>query len=123
MAEERKRGLLWRSVFWSFRRGSWQYDLIVLVILAFIFLTPREFFGDQPRPPVVRQMQELGDSPSSMVFWVDSASVPSDSDEERDARLKELLHQRSGRSLEIVSVERSSDPEGVLQAYIVYARP
>lgn len=30
---------------WSYERGTWQYDLIVLAILAFIFLTPGAFFN------------------------------------------------------------------------------
>ena len=122
MAED-KPGLLWRSVFWSFRRGSWQYDLIVAAILAFIFLTPREFFGDQPRPPVVRQVQEVGDARGTMVFWVDPATVDASTDEERDTRLQELLRQRSGLNLEIQTVERTESPEGDLHAYNVYARP
>jgi hypothetical protein len=122
MAED-KPGLLWRSVFWSFRRGSVQYDLIVAAILAFVFLTPREFFGDQPRPPVVRQVQEVGDALGTMVFWVDPTTVEASTDEERDVRLRELIHQRSGLNLEIVSVERSGAPGGDLHAYIVYARP
>ncbi len=100
-----------------------QYDLIVAAILAFIFLTPREFFGDQPRPPVVRQVQEVGDSRGTMVFWVDPSTVDASTDEERDARLRELIRQRSGLHLEIVSVERSGEPGGDLHAYIVYARP
>src|SRR5262245_11323860 len=29
-----------RLLLWDFARASWQYDLIVLAILAFIFLTP-----------------------------------------------------------------------------------
>lgn len=122
MAED-KPGLLWRSVFWSFPRGSVQYDLIVAAILAFIFLTPRGFFGDQPRPPVVRQVQEVGDALGTMVFWVDPTTVDASSDEERNARLRELIRQRSGLNLEIVSVERSGAPGGGLHAYIVYARP
>ena len=38
--------------FWTYPRGSWQYDLICLVILAFVFLTPptildgSAFWGD-----------------------------------------------------------------------------
>jgi hypothetical protein len=122
MAED-KPGLLWRSVLWSFPRGSVQYDLIVAAILAFIFLTPREFFGDQPRPPVVRQVQEVGDSRGTMVFWVDPSTVDATTDEERDKRLQELIRQRSGLNLEIVTVERSIAPEGDLHAFIVYARP
>ena len=33
-----------RVLFWTYARGSWQYDLICLVILTFIFLTPRSVF-------------------------------------------------------------------------------
>jgi len=122
MAEE-KSGLLWRSVFWSFKRGSWQYDLIVIAILAFIFLTPREFLGDRPRPPVVRQVQELGDQNGTVVFWVDPSAVPAEPVEARDTKLQQLLYERSGLNLEVVSVESSMAPDGDLHAYIVYARP
>src|SRR5579864_8158711 len=37
-----------RSIFWAYERGSWQYDLIVIAILSFIFLTPRAWFNDRP---------------------------------------------------------------------------
>ncbi len=33
-----------RLLIWYYERGSWQYDIIVLLILAFVFLTPRSFF-------------------------------------------------------------------------------
>ena len=29
---------------WSYERASWQWDILCLVILAFIFLTPKEWF-------------------------------------------------------------------------------
>jgi hypothetical protein len=38
-----------RLIFWDFPRASWPYDLVVAGILAFIFLTPREVFNDQPK--------------------------------------------------------------------------
>ncbi|HVA62988.1 MAG TPA: hypothetical protein VNF74_04620 [Terriglobales bacterium] len=37
-------------LWWTYPRGSLEYDIMVGVILAFIFLTPRHFFRDQPRP-------------------------------------------------------------------------
>lgn len=37
-------------LWWSYPRGSLQYDIMVAIILAFIFLTPRHWFRDQPRP-------------------------------------------------------------------------
>ena len=33
-----------RVLFWTYERGSWQYDVICAVILAFIFLTPSTVF-------------------------------------------------------------------------------
>ncbi|HSR51816.1 MAG TPA: hypothetical protein VLV83_13385 [Acidobacteriota bacterium] len=33
-----------RVLFWTYERGTLQYDLMVLAILAFIFLTPLSVF-------------------------------------------------------------------------------
>ena len=32
---------------WSYDRGTWQYDLIVCLILAFVFFMPRTFFNTE----------------------------------------------------------------------------
>jgi hypothetical protein len=29
---------------WSYERGTWQYDVLCLLIIAFIFLTPKTWF-------------------------------------------------------------------------------
>lgn len=34
-----------RITFWSYGRTSWQYDVLCVLILAFIFLTPKSWFG------------------------------------------------------------------------------
>jgi hypothetical protein len=34
-------------ILWSYERGSWQYDVLAVVILAFIFLTPNEFLDER----------------------------------------------------------------------------
>jgi hypothetical protein len=38
-----------RVVFWSYERGSWPYDLMVIAIVVFVLLTPRSWFHDQPQ--------------------------------------------------------------------------
>ena len=43
---------LLRVVFWPYRRGSWQYDILAAVILVFIIFTPRAWLGDRPAQPV-----------------------------------------------------------------------
>jgi hypothetical protein len=37
-----------RTIFWSYERGSWPYDVFVAVILVFVLLTPRAWFHDRP---------------------------------------------------------------------------
>ncbi len=32
-------------LLWSYERGTWQYDVLCLLILAFIFLTPNSWFN------------------------------------------------------------------------------
>ncbi len=36
---------------WSYERGSWQYDIMVVVILAFVFATPNTWFQQSNRKP------------------------------------------------------------------------
>ena len=36
-------------VLWNHERGTWQYDIFCLLIIAFIFLTPKEWFEKNDR--------------------------------------------------------------------------
>lgn len=38
--------IVWRALFWTYERASWQYDLMVIAILAFVWLTPPAWLGD-----------------------------------------------------------------------------
>jgi len=43
-----------RILFWRYRRGGWQYDILCILILLFIFLVPSSvldgsFFGDSEK--------------------------------------------------------------------------
>lgn len=40
-----------KILLWSYQRGSWQYDVLCILILAFIFLAPSEWFNPEPEPP------------------------------------------------------------------------
>ncbi len=33
-----------RLILWDYERGTWQYDIFCLLIVAFIFLTPKTWF-------------------------------------------------------------------------------
>ena len=34
------------ALFWTFDRATWQYDLMVIAILAFVWLTPPDWIND-----------------------------------------------------------------------------
>lgn len=57
---------LWRAVvrvvFWSYERGTWQYDIAVAAIVLFVLFSPRfVHFNDQPAvgPPPSQALIEL----------------------------------------------------------------
>ncbi len=38
--------VLWNAFFWTYERATWQYDLMVVAILAFVWLTPPGWLND-----------------------------------------------------------------------------
>ena len=54
------RGLV-RTIFWSFERGTWPYDVAVAIIVLFVLLSPRSWFHDRPPlgPPPSPAMVQL----------------------------------------------------------------
>jgi len=108
-------------VFWEFRRGSWQYDIIVALILAFIFLTPPALFNDRASEPVVHEVEHP--ETDARVFWIDPGALDRADPEGASERLQYLLATYSGESLRIVSTEPAMDAAGNVQAYLVFAQP
>ena len=37
---------VWHALFWTFDRATWQYDLMVIAILALVWITPPGWLGD-----------------------------------------------------------------------------
>jgi hypothetical protein len=107
-----------RLIFWDFPRGSWQYDVVVVLILLFIFAVPRELFRDQPRAAsVVFLSSEKG---------YDRAFIEADllnglDDAARLQRSQDLINQKTGKSHQVVRVEPiRDDAELEIKGYIAY---
>jgi hypothetical protein len=116
--------MLKRFILWDFKRGSWQYDVMVGIILAFIFLTPREVFRDGPRLPRPHGIAMLPTESGAPPFFVDPGLLKGVPENERVARLTELLQtSTSNRRLTILRIEPVLDSEGELQGYMAFARP
>jgi hypothetical protein len=115
--------MLKRFILWDFPRASWQYDVIVAVILAFIFLTPREWFKDQPRIPSASAITMLPPEKGSTQFFVDTQMLAGIAENQRVGALSQILQTRmSNKRLHVVRIEPILDSEGELQGYLALAR-
>jgi len=110
-----------RLIFWEFPRGSWQYDLVVAAILLFIFATPREWFGDQPR---AANIVLISSSRESEQLFLEASLLSGVPEASRNERAAELIRQRTGKRLHVVRVEPIRDEaEQELKGFIAYTSP
>jgi hypothetical protein len=116
--------MLKRFILWDFPRATWQYDLMVGIILAFIFLTPRDWFRDQPRMPHASSIAMLPSERGSTVFWIDAQLLDGVAEQSRSARSTEILRTRTGeKRISVTQVEPVYNSESELQGYMAFARP
>jgi len=119
--------ILSRIFFWSYERGSWQYDLAVIAILVFALLTPGRWFHDQPThevPASAVQVELLSDTGNQQTYKVDARIL---TPPEQMPQLQSELHRtlqkaqsnlQNGR-FEITNVEAVRDAQGSVIAYRV----
>lgn len=113
--------MLKRFILWDFQRASWQYDVMVAIILAFIFLTPRDFFRDQPKASNIVMLPSEGGSP---VVFVDSKALAGVAEARRVGEVTKLLKRRpETRHLAATRVQPIVDAEGGLEGYLAFTRP
>lgn len=116
--------MLKRFIFWDYPRASWQYDVMVGLILAFIFLTPRDWFRDQPRIPKASNIALLPAEKGESVFFVNTELLAGVAENQRVPRLTQILRtQAADRRLQVTRIEPVLDSEGGLQGYMAFARP
>ena len=113
------RGYFW----WTYPRGSVPYDIMVTLILAFIFITPIFVnFRDKPQEKPARQaevvVQQVGDG---FLYKVDAANVKNGSDAEIRESLLRVIEPISG-SVTIDKYQEMRDGLAIsLVAYKVWA--
>jgi hypothetical protein len=73
------RGLI-RTVFWSYERMTWQYDLMVIAIVAFVLLAPPGWFHDRPHSTAFASasVEFVSEDSASRTrtYRLDAASLP-----------------------------------------------
>ncbi len=108
-------------LFWDFPRASWQYDIVVSLILIFIFATPRDWFHDQPKASSVILMSSLNGSNTVFIAPGLIGAVP---EQQRPKRAEALIHERTGKKWHVVRVEPIRDEaEQEVKGFIAYTTP
>ena len=120
-ARERGESLGRRLVFWEFPRASWQYDVVVALILLFVFATPREWFHDQPKASSIILMSSLHGTNRVFIATELLSDVP---DAGRPQTAEALIRQRTGKTWHVVRVEPIRDEaEQEIKGFIAYTAP
>jgi len=107
-------------VLWDFPRMSWQYDVICALILAFIFLTPRDLFRDQPRAAnVVMLPAEQGTG----LFWIAPQLLDGVPAAEQSQKAAGMVNSRFKTHKSVTRVEPLKDAEDDVTGYMAYTQP
>ena len=119
-----------RIFLWSYERGTWQYDVAVILIVLFVLATPTRWFHDQPQvglPVNSTQVELLSKSGITEIYKVDARVL---APPERTPALQNDLHnalQKASPALNdgrfsIGKIEPIRDESGTVIAYQVEIR-
>lgn len=113
------RGFVW----WTYPRGSVHYDVMVTLILIFIFLTPRWVFNDKPteRNPHQSGVLVVPDKDNGFIYQVDVSAVRAKDDDGIQQDLLKTVEPIAGEA-EITRFEAVKDDRGQIRFYKVWVR-
>jgi hypothetical protein len=104
-----------RFILWDYKRASWQYDVMVALILVFIFATPRAFFQDQPKPASVAMIRGG--------YWIEPQQLSGVDEGQWLTRATAIVNTRFKAHANIASVEPIYDDEQKeLKGYLAFPK-
>ena len=111
-------------IWWTYPRGCFHYDVMVTIILVFIFLAPLFIrFNDKPveRTPHLSGITVTPDGKNDFVCRVDAAAVQEETGVEFRTRLIRVIEPILGE-VKFVRYEVVRDEKGKIIAYNVWVR-
>ena len=120
--------ILSKTFFWSYERGTWQYDLAVILILVFVLATPRHWFRDLPEASasaVAGQVQLLLEEGGRQTYRVDARLLTPPKfalQNDLHTALQQALPALHKGNFSISKIEPVRDEQGTVIAYRVEIR-
>jgi hypothetical protein len=101
--------------FWNYARNTWQWDLLCVVILIFIFLTPKWWFSNGERA-----QNMVHPSPIAKTLVLTPEVVGSEEDK---GRIEQQVKTLTGRTdVEVIAVRKVLDSAGRTRSFEVDIR-
>ena len=122
--------ILKRIFFWSYERGTWQYDLAVAAIVVFVLFTPRSWFHDEPQvglPAASGGVTLVESEGATRTYRVDARLLapplrtPELSNDLHNALLHAVPDLR-GQGFSILRIEPVRDADGTVIGYEVQVK-
>lgn len=118
---------IWRTLkgylFWTYERGSFHYDVMVSLILLFIFVAPRFIdFKDQPAGNLPHRVQTtVAGGRQETVYEVEAAQVDAQDEDMVRVNFQRALRPVAGFVI-IDRLEAVRDDSGHIVAYRAWVR-
>ena len=119
---------IWRTirgyVMWQYERGTLHYDIMVTLIILFLWFSPRVInFNDKPISRVVHPTDVVvsADAEGHLFYQVAASAISPGNDQSVREQLLRIIEPISG-AVSIVSYEQISDHQGQVQSYKVLAK-
>jgi hypothetical protein len=119
-------GTIWRTIrgyiLWSYERGTLHYDIMVTLILLFVFLSPR--FIEFKDKPVERNAYSAGvlvipDKQGGFIYQIPATAVNSAKGADIRVQLERIIEPIAG-AVSISKYEPVKDLTGHTQSYKVW---
>ena len=113
--------------YWTYTRGSFHYDVMVTLILGFIFITPRLWdYGDKPRSTAshIQPVIVTGDGARGLIVTLTASDVnvpAASSDPVIKKALKKAMEPVLGDSMYVERWELTRDENGNPVSWKVWA--
>jgi hypothetical protein len=119
-------GAIWRTIrgyiLWSYERGSLHYDIMVTLILLFVFVSPRYInFKDKPveHIPHLTGVVVIPGAKGELIYQIQASAVDSAEGGDIQRQLEKIIEPISG-AVSITNVESVKDVSGHTQSYKVW---
>ena len=99
-----------KILFWSYDRGTWQYDIMCVLILAFVFFAPNASFRNREAAAGTRSPGESVFIPNYALATTGSSSL--------EHRIAEHLSEKYGYEVTVTRIEPMMDSTGNIRGYL-----